>query len=224
MLFCNKELYEHVASIKRGTTQLHPCLEILRQRISETCGIRALTLLYDAVGTIPPTERSRLTVVTETFDDFNKIKEPYGIRLNENADTKVKKMFIEVVREMRTQTQFNAEKTHIIAQDFSDEAMNQAALKLFKNDEKSILNDFSSDRLWKITGFGRHIAAFFNDENARELSLANGTAERIRQRCYQGVKQYDEFDYLTTKNFSFKFDTKENLDKNFKGNFRYYFG
>jgi len=115
------------------------------------------------------------------------------------------------------------QKVHLISDDFSDEAMNQAVFQFFSKDRKRLVKQFSAHRIWDITGMSKHIVVFFKDEAAKADALSNDDGNQIRQACYSAVKPYDEFAYITPENFSLVFDSKENLDSKDEGNLYYYF-
>jgi hypothetical protein len=50
----------------------------------------------------------------------------------------------------------------------------------------------------------------------------NGLSNSITNDYYSILKKYDELNYYTRENISLKFDSKENLDKNFEGSLFYY--
>ncbi len=47
--------------------------------------------------------------------------------------------------------------------------------------------------------------------------------EKLRIDYFNILKKYDEFDYIKMEDFSIAFDSKENLDKNYKGNWYFYY-
>jgi hypothetical protein len=222
MLFGDKRLYEQARAIKKGLSRLDPCLESVRSRLSEKLGIKILSLVYDTIDIGPAKGRPRLNLIIETLDDFNRIHENQFTIMQDVKETTLKE-FTEIVGHMGKQSQFETRNVLLISDAFADEAMNQAAFKFTEKNTYSIIKAFPNEKLWKITGFGRHIVVFFVDENAKSLALANGATDRIRSACFERMKVYDEFNYLTLENLSVCFDTKENLDKNYQGNFYYYF-
>lgn len=50
----------------------------------------------------------------------------------------------------------------------------------------------------------------------------NGISKAITDTYYSILKEYDKPNYFTSENISLKFDSKENLDKNYQGNLFYY--
>ena len=49
----------------------------------------------------------------------------------------------------------------------------------------------------------------------------NGISKTITDAYFSVLKRYDELNYFTRKNVNLKFDSKENLDKNYQGNLFY---
>jgi len=222
MLYCNKTLYDETRSLKKGRTRLSPCLEALRLRISEHLGITVLNIIYDVIENGPVKGRSRLDIIVESAADYQFIY-PAIFTINEHAKDVILREFADIIREMGVQSTFNTRDVHLFADDFSDEAMNQAAFQFFHNDAEAIVKRYSSDRVWKITGISHRIVIFFSDEKAKDSASVNGVASQIRQVCYNILKGYDEFNYFTPEKFIATFDSKENLDKKYLGNLLYYF-
>jgi len=51
---------------------------------------------------------------------------------------------------------------------------------------------------------------------------ANGVSPMILDDYYSLLKGYDELNYFTRQNIYIKFDSKENLEKNYQGSLFYY--
>ena len=101
--------------------------------------------------------------------------------------------------------------------------MGQAASRFRERDKQRVIEEFAQYRIWKIEGFSKETVVFYLTEKDVQDSQTNEGSQRIKQRCYQLVKQYDEFDYFQPNTFPIRFDSKENLDKNYKGSMFYYF-
>lgn len=222
MLYGEKNLYEQTRSLKKGEGYLPPFLESFRRRVSELLGIKILNVVYDSIDIGPSKGRPRLNVIVDTEDDYKRFHEDHW-KIRAKSKEIILKTFFDTVNEMGLHAEFETKNVLLISDDFSDEAMNQAAFKLFDKDKKSLIKEFSADQVWDITGMSKHIVVFFLDENAKNKSLANGSSNQIRQRCYEKIKLYDEFNYFAPENFSVTFDSKENLDKNYEGSLFYYF-
>ena len=53
--------------------------------------------------------------------------------------------------------------------------------------------------------------------------VAKGCKESYARRYFEILKPYDEFGYLTEQEFTVNFDSKQNFDDNYAGNWYYYY-
>ena len=101
--------------------------------------------------------------------------------------------------------------------------MGRAASRFRERDSARLVREFAQYHLWKIDGFSKNTVVFYLTDNDVRVNQGSGVSRTITQRCYELVKQYDEFGYLDLETFPIKFDSKENLNKNYHGNMYYYF-
>lgn len=218
MLFGEKQLYHQTRALKRGEQKLPPLLENLRLRIAARLDIRVLNVVYDKIDLGPAKGTPRLNIIVDAQRDLSRIKENL-FNLKSDAQSAI----LEEFNTTAMQAGWDCQRVHLISDDFSDEAMNQAVFQFFNKDGKRLVKQFSAHRIWDITGMSKHIVVFFKDEAAKADALSNRDGDQIRQACYSAVKPYDEFGYFTPENFSLVFDSKENLDNKYEGNLYYYF-
>lgn len=218
MLLGEKQLYNQTCALKRGGQKLPPLLENLRGKIAGRLGIHVINVVYDRIDIGPAKGRPRLNVIVDSQSDLSRIK----VNLFDfKADAR--DVILEEFELAAKQAGWDFKKVHLISDDFSDEAMNQAVFQLFRNHREELVKQYSAHGVWDITGMSKAIVVFFKDEVAKADALANEVGNQIRQACYAAVKPYDEFNYFTPENFSLVFDSKENLDKKYEGNLFYYF-
>lgn len=221
MLFGDKRLYERARKAKLGKTNLSGPLEELRIWVSSRYSINVLDVVYDLIDVRPNESRPRLNLIVETTPDHDKL---YKSRwtLKPNYRKSILNRFSRIVSSSSRSSKFNTENVLLITDDFSREAMGQAAERFRSNDVQAILAKFPDVQLWKISGFSARTVVFYlrNDDVARNRK--NGVSEAIQQECYDRVKSYDEFDYFTPDNFELEFDSKQNVDENYEGSMFYY--
>jgi len=222
MLRWNKKLYDETCSIKKGTTKLSPCIEAVRRRLSAYLSVPIVSVVYDKIEIGPAKGKPRLNVILELEEDRKQFQDA-RFRVKSNTKQTIMRVFSDAVRELRLHAEFETTDPLVILDGFSAEAMNQAAFQLFQHDEKALIARFSSDRIWRITGMTLMIVVFFIDDEAKRIALAGDACDRIRQACFETMKRYDEFNYVTLENLDVRFDSKENLDKGFEGSLLYYF-
>jgi hypothetical protein len=218
MLFGDEKLYKWTRALKRGDLKLPRQFDGLRKRLEQRLSIRIVNVVYDKIELGPAKGKPRLNIIVETQTDLQRIRS----NLFEFKPGVPEAIFDEF-RSVAQVAGWDSDTPHLISDVFSDEAMNQAAYKFFQKDRKSVLKEYASHRVWDITGMSKDIVVFFVDEAAIATAMDNGAAEQIKSSCYDAMKSHDEFNYLTPANFSIRFDSKENLDKNYQGNFFYYF-
>ncbi len=223
MLFGNTQLYELTRAAKLGRGRLPRPLEELRHWVSEKYGVNVLTLVYDRIEIGPHEGRPRLNLLVDTGDDYAALHGGDPFSVSRDIKEAVLRRFSEITSASALDSEYDTKGVHLICDDFSDEAMGQAASRFRERDKQRVIEEFAQYRIWKIEGFSKETVVFYLTEKDVQDSQTNEGSQRIKQRCYQLVKQYDEFDYFQPNTFPIRFDSKENLDKNYKGSMFYYF-
>ncbi|MCB0854697.1 MAG: hypothetical protein KDD63_20890, partial [Bacteroidetes bacterium] len=67
------------------------------------------------------------------------------------------------------------------------------------------------------------VILFYNKETDIEKNKISGINDQIKEELIALALQYDEFGYLKKEPFFFGFDSKENFDEKYSGNWYYYF-
>ena len=217
MLFGDSELFAVARSAKVGERSLHTGLAELRDWISSEFNVSVVHIVQDRIETGPSEGRPRLNVILETDKDLESWKTD-ALTIRSDVRDKVVRRFKEIAS---VHPDLESENVHLILNNFSDECLGRACFAFLKHDAKRITNDFKH-RVWRIDGFSRALVVFLHTDDAITQCTANGTCKQLSQQCFDAVKQYDEFGYLTEDSFRLQFDSKENLDKNYQGNLFYY--
>ena len=103
----------------------------------------------------------------------------------------------------------------MVFRDFSKEARSEANKKAVKGFTKQIKSEYPV--VWDVYGVFDSLIVFYCSDNEIEENRKSGVTEAIQNRYYEAVKQFDEMNYFTRGKLEIKFDSKENLDKNFDG-------
>jgi hypothetical protein len=69
--------------------------------------------------------------------------------------------------------------------------------------------------------FSGSVVFYYSDLDIA-INESKGISKSITSDYYEILKKYDELNYFTRENIRLKFDSKENLDKNYAGSFFYY--
>lgn len=88
---------------------------------------------------------------------------------------------------------------------------------------KNAFKERYKDHLWEIVFFGEYVTFFFfTIQDLKKAEEQKQTAV-IKEAYYALLKPYDRFGYFTLENFNAIFDSKENFDKNYDSNWRWYY-
>lgn len=79
------------------------------------------------------------------------------------------------------------------------------------------------ERLWEVAVFGQYVTFFFFTTEALKKAEEQQQTVIIKNEYYALLKPFDKFNYFTLENFNAIFDSKENFDKNYDGNWRWYY-
>jgi hypothetical protein len=221
MLYGEPQLYAGAREAKLGRSSLSGPLDELRDWVNARYSINVLDVVYDSIKLGPHKSRPRLNLIIETTRDFEQLHKDI-FTLKPNIKSSILNRFSRIVSASSESAQFNTNDVHLITDDFSREAMGQAAEQFLRNDGQAVLTKFPDAHIWDISGHSTHIVVFYLKEDDIARNQNNGSSDAIRQECYDGVKLYDEFDYFTPDNFSIKFDSKQNVDENYEGSMFYY--
>ncbi|QDV18440.1 hypothetical protein Pan153_30980 [Gimesia panareensis] len=221
MLFGNPKLYARAREAKLGKASLSGPLEDLRVWVNSRYSINVLDIVYDSIELGPHEGRPRLNLIIETTGDYDQLHKD-SLTLKPSIKRSILNRFSRIVSASPSPKQFNTDNVHLITDDFSREAIGRATEQFLRNDSQTIVVNFPDANIWDISGFSGLIVVFYHTEDDIVGNQKNGQSDAIRQSCYEKVKPYDEFRYLTPDKFSLKFDSKQNVDENYKGSMFYY--
>ncbi|MGD9632982.1 MAG: hypothetical protein AB7G28_16785 [Pirellulales bacterium] len=174
---------------------------------------------FDHVDIGPAAGLPRLNVILETDADYE-LWMTDAVTIRPDVERRLKAQF----KGLASQDPDN-DYTYdflLVVDNFSDECLGFACRNFLRTDAAKIVRNFSAVPIWKIDGFSRHLVVFLKTDRDIQINETNGTCAAITKRCFDAVKQHDEFDYLTNASFRMTFDSKQNLDKNFNGSLFYY--
>ena len=212
MLFGNPDLFERARQRKLQNLVLSGPLEDLRLWVNSRYSINVLDVVYDTIDLGPHEGRPRLNLIIETTKDYEQLHKDF-ITLKPNFKRAILKRFSQIVAASPDPSLYDTGNVHLITDDFSREAMGQAVEQFLRNEGQAIVEGYPNANIWDISGHATLIVVFYYKEVEISQNQKNGLSKAIHQMCYEGVKRYEEFDYLCPDNFSLKFDSKENVDK-----------
>jgi hypothetical protein len=106
--------------------------------------------------------------------------------------------------------------------DFSVEARTAVKSKVIGRARRYIMKKYQT--VWDVIGGASYwtVVFYYTEKDVIE-NQNNGVSEMIAGNYYSLLKEHDELHFFTRDNMGLKFDSKENVDKNYKGNLFHYF-
>lgn len=221
MLFGNRRLFAAARNAKRGKITLPPALARLREWVSDQYSVSVIHIVFDAIEIGPNEGKPRLNLIVETDVDYDTLKKNVTT-FRPNVRRRILHAFTRFADDLEP-NRYHTEDVHLILDNFADECLGQACSQFLRSDRKLVIEALPDVPIWDITGLGRCLVAFLRTDEEVRVRQADGTCDRISRSCFQHIKPYDEFGYLTPKSFRLRFDSKENLDRTYKGNLFHYF-
>lgn len=218
MISLDASKYKETKQITLGKSQMSPMLAEFADWFLRTYSMKMLNFEFSKMG-IPGVNRHRLYVIVENQVDYQKM---FSLPSEPNAEyqDQVAKKFHEIALKYRYASEEQLKNLFVIYNDFSKEAMTEANLDAAGDVKTSIKGNYPF--VWDvITMFWSSVVFYYTDEEVKANDRA-GVNAKITDDYYSILKKYDELNYFTRENISLRFDSKENLDKNYEGNLFYY--
>jgi hypothetical protein len=165
-----------------------------------------------------------MDLIIETHSDYSKMyKEPFIPK--ESYQKAISERFSKFVKDAGLEKKYDTDDILVTYDDFSDAAMIRASSQLLEHHKQQLMSKYSDLKIWDIvqSDYSAMIVVFYHKDEDITENDKNGNSERIKKECFELIKQYDEFDYCQFNTFPISFDSKQNLDKNYKGFLFYYF-
>jgi hypothetical protein len=207
--------------ILRGEQPLPPIFIELKEWMKSRFDVTAYNFIYRELEYDNPDHRYELYILLSTTDDYYRMFDNsfYDSKKQEEVSAK----FYELARKYEFEDLERARNAHVCYNDFSVEMKTGVNSHAFLFANRRIYEEFSEYAIWQIcTAFASVVVFYETDEDVRK-NEENGVSESIRKIYYEELMEQDEFHVYAGGSFLMRYDSKENLEKNFSGNLYYYF-
>ena len=211
---------EYVATkrVKQGKATLAPPFATLAEWIADTWTIAVLNVIYDRPAVLA--RQPRLQVIVEHETDLQKCFD--GLNFDPVKQQAIAARFRELVN-LEGGRRFSVDGLLVVFSSFSRVARQEADSRVTDKEVEGLQRSIANAALWTIARcFGRVDFLFYTDEQARAHAKA-GFLDTYADVYFELLRPHDEFGYLRRSEFAVRFDSKENFDKNYDGNWFYYF-
>lgn len=218
MISLDSRTYKETKQIALGQSKMSPMLAELAHWFLQTYSIKVLNFEFGKMA-IPALDRYRLYVIVEGQVDYQKMfsqpSEP-----NAEYQDQIEKRFCDIALKYQFASKEQLKNLFVIYNDFSREAKTEANQDAASEVRAAVKQKYPF--VWDvITMFWSSVVFYYTDEEVKANDRA-GVNARIADDYYSILKKYDELNYFTRENMEIRFDSKENLDKNYEGNLFYY--
>lgn len=210
--------YKATKRLLQGRAKLAYPFDRMVAWISKTWKVRVLNVIYDRVS---QTRIPRLEVVLASHADAEKFDRS-AAQYDDRKQNAVATKFSKLIADMPGRP-FEVDRLFVIFSAFAPIARAEADGLITAADIDNFMLRIGNPDLWKISRFGGHATFFFYTNQQVARHKAAGLEADYARRYFYLVKPHDEFDYLSIDDYRISFDSKENFDKNYQGNWYYYY-
>ncbi len=222
--------YIQARAIKTGTHKLHPFYQKIVDWANQKFGVCVLDFMCYTKQTSVGYKQQAVILNVETIADCQRLENP-----------EIRSFLDQIFLCILTSPEWAAQEHDVIKKDFwstdivpypelfvafhSLEGVEVSNAKKKVGERMEILGANYPDLIWNITGMSGYefpIVFFYTDE-ALNKAHQDGTVKAIEKIYLQELKKHDEFNYFGEHSVSLRFDSKESFDRDFSGNWHYYF-
>ncbi len=213
-------LYEETKNIAHGKVKKSPILEELSNWFMSAYSAKILNFQFTK-SEIPSVKGYRLYVIMNATEDYQKMfHSPF--KFKEEYMAQISKEFKRLALKYNFASEAQLADIFIRYNDFSVEARTDTNNIAVKEAKANIMGKYPM--IWDISADASYgaVVFYYLDKDVAE-NQNKDVNKTIQEEYYLLLKKYDELDFFTRDNMRLKFDSKENVDKNFQGNVINYF-
>ena len=217
MIISSDKEYQATKLIKQGKEVLAAPFNELAQWISSTWNVTVLNVIYDHTDLCC---RPRLQVILELE------KDAWTFRDGVNYDKQKQKHIIDEFRNIISRDKiqgFDVDNLFVVFSAFEPIAKEEADSQIHEEEIAALKNRIDNPDIWEISRCFGHVTFFFFTDDQVKRYEAEGKRDIYARMYFDLLKPHDEFGYLSEEEFKIKFDSKQNFDDNYRGNWFYYY-
>ncbi len=204
--------------IKKGDAKISSVFNVFVERINSEFSVNILNVILDYLD-INNFKNPRLNIIVENSDDYIKFyKSPYNF--DKKIERKIKKIFEDSLDISQI---VNYNKLFVIASDFRNVAIDEAHNNISEEKLQDIAQVIDKDNIWLVRKYGSWITVFLYKEKNSRYTNKKDILKQFTELYFPLLKEFDEFNYCKISDLKVDFDTKENFEKNYQGNWYYYY-
>jgi hypothetical protein len=211
--------YQATKLIKQGKARLGAPFTELAAWISDRWGVTVLNLIYDR-PLIAHRHTPRIQVILEHEAEALEFRD--GFNFDRRKQEEIASKLHRIIRR-DSYREYDAEGLLVAFSAFAPIAQEEADGRISESEMDALKKSIGNPDLWVISRFFGHVTfMFYTDAQAKEYA-AKGKQSEYARRYFDILKPKDEFDYIAQDSFTVAFDSKQNFDDNYQGNWYYYY-
>jgi len=218
LVLLSDALYKQTRELVSGKAQKSPLLAELSGWMMEKYAVGVVNFEFSRLES-SPSGRYRLYLILENTEDYQKM---YVRHLEPRKDyqSQIARQFCKLAIKHQIASEEQLDDLFVAYNDFSEEAKTVANWKAI--DSFKWLVKFRYRAVWRVIAIFSSTVVFYYTDADIPLNEQKGLNQRIVDDYYAVLKKFDTLNYYTRENIQVKFDSKENVDKNYEGSLFYY--
>ena len=145
-----------------------------------------------------------------------------GHNFNQKKQNAIELQFREIINR-QTDHDYDVEGLFVVFSAFSPLARQEADSKISEKEIESLKRRINNPEIWEISRCFGHVTFMFYTDAQVEKYTAKDIKTEYKSMYFELLRPHDEFGYLSEDNFEVDFDSKQNFEENYKGNWFYYY-
>ena len=236
-IMIDKKAFYEIYSILKGEKQLEPLFLELKEYIESEFGIKVYDIvfapikknrfnqhlkngkLYTLICYVPSEDREKMQKRI-TYKDIPNV---FSMKNDENKQNKIIDKMYEVNSKYNTELPTSKDQIWVdFFPWFESDYSHYVLCKIQRKLVKEILHRYKEKgNIWRVFTSHGGLFIFYSTDNDLNINQENGITNEIREFALSKISTVDDLKLCTAKHI--KFDSKENIDKNYSGNLYYYF-
>ena len=217
--------------VKQGFKKLDPTFQKLADWIQQQFDTSVLNIYYDKIEEDTP----RLNIIFEYENESEQFSDNEG-NFDSDKQKLIAEKFIQILQEntntnhgffaglyqKSNTTKFDTERLFIIFSSFEPVSRIEVNHQIPQIEIDNLKHELNSKNIWEIYREFETTTFFFYTEKQLEQYLNDDTTKFLKNKYFDLLKKYDEFDYFRNDTDFLNFDSKENFDRSYQSNWFYY--
>lgn len=213
--------YVETKLVKQGKHALTPLFKDLADWISTRYpGVSVLNIYYDRVRSTAEIMLPRLSVIFEWEREARAFRAPDGLNYDQIKQTAIAAKFEELLSD-RHERPFDTNRLFVIFCAFEPVARLETIWRVRSEELAQLQRELNNPAIWKIRSDFRGMCVFFHTD-AQLQGLEDSFKAQYSNAFAKIVSAYDEFGYFLRQPAQVTFDSKENFENNYQGNWFFY--